>query len=304
MVDDGGTGSGRASVLTGGWTALPGERYALGEGGRLVLDAGGGTAVVMVDIPTGRLFTVEPRAELLRLDVPLGAVAPRADGPGWMAAAGTGIALLGADGVVEWLGRPEDGARAPMRMNDGVADPAGRFWAGSMATDESRGAGSLYRVDPDGSVHRVLDGLTVPNGPAFTPDGTTMYLAESADGLVHRAAVDPVTGELGPLELFAEVSGGNPDGMAVDVEGHLWSAVHGGGRVDRYAPDGTLVESLPVPARQPTSVCLTAEAPYRVFVTSAATGLDDPGPDDGAVLVAPTAVGGRPALPAAVGPRR
>jgi sugar lactone lactonase YvrE len=303
------SGDSGAAVVTGGWTAVPGERFQLGEGSRLV-PGPDGDRVVAVDIPTGRLLGVpldggEPRV-LARLDVPLGAVAPLAGGTGWLAAAGTGIAVLhedGGDGRVEWVDRPEDGARLAMRMNDGVADPAGRFWAGSMALDQSAdgaaGAGALYRVDPDGAVTRVLDGLTIPNGPAFSADGTVLYLAESTAGVIHRADVDPATGALGPLTEFARVPGGSPDGMTVDTEGCLWSAVHGGGRVDRYAPDGALLQSFRLPAAQPTSVCLTAAAPHRVVVTSAAEGLDRPGPDDGALLVAPVAVAGRPAAAAA-----
>ncbi|MCO1658679.1 SMP-30/gluconolactonase/LRE family protein [Pseudonocardia sp. S2-4] len=289
-------------MLAGGWTTLPGERFALGEGSRLV-PGPDGDRVVMVDIPTGRLLVTDPRQVLADLDVPLGAVAPLADGSGWLAAAGTGIAVLGADGAVEWVDRPEDGAPVAMRMNDGVADPSGRFWAGSMAADQSSGsgagAGSLYRVDPDGSVHRVLDGLTIPNGPAFSADGTLMYLAESTAGVIHRARVDPATGALGPLEEFARVGDGSPDGMTVDAEGCVWSAVHGGGRVDRYTAEGVLLESLRLPAAQPTSVCLTAEPPHAVLVTSAATGLPHPGDADGAVLVAPVRVAGRRADTAA-----
>jgi sugar lactone lactonase YvrE len=257
--------------------------------------------LVMVDIPTGRLLDAGTGAVLVELDEPLGAVAPLLGG-GWLAAVGPGFALLGADGGVEWLARPEDRSAVAMRMNDAVADSAGRFWAGSMAVaegaPEAEGAGSLYRVDPDGSVRVVLDGLTIPNGPAFSADGATMYLAESARGVIHRAAVDPAGGELGPLEVFARVEGGAPDGMTVDADGNLWSAVHGGGRLDRYRPDGTLIERIPVPAAQPTSICLTDRAPYRVLVTSATDGLSAPGPDDGAVLIAPVDVAGLPARPA------
>jgi sugar lactone lactonase YvrE len=282
-----------AGAVTGGWTARPGERYRLGEGSRLV-----DGRLVMVDIPSGRLLEAETGAVLAELDEPLGAVAPRAGG-GWLAAAGPGFALLSVDGGVEWLARPEDGAPVAMRMNDAVADPAGRFWAGSMAVAEggpgAEGAGSLYRLDPDGSVRTVLDGLTIPNGPAFSADGATMYLADSARGVIHRAAVDPATGELGPLAVFARVEGGAPDGMTVDADGNLWSAVHGGARLDRYRPDGTPIERIPLPATQPTSVCLTDRAPYRVLVTTASAGLDAPGPDDGAVLIASVAVAGLPA---------
>jgi sugar lactone lactonase YvrE len=287
-----------STAVIGPWTARAGERYRLGEGSRLV-----DGRLVMVDIPTGRLLEAQTGAVLVELDEPLGAVAPLVGG-GWLAAAGPGFAVLRA-GRVEWLARPEDVAPVAMRMNDAVADPAGRFWAGSMAAAEgsaaAEGAGSLYRVDPDGSVHAVLDGLTIPNGPAFDADGTTMYLAESTRGIINRATVDPATGELGPLEVFARVEGGAPDGMTVDADGVLWSAVHGGGRLDRYRPDGTVLERIPLPARQPTSVCLTAEPPYLAVVTSGTDGLADPGPDDGAVLVAPVTAAGRPAAVARAG---
>ncbi|HEX4249039.1 MAG TPA: SMP-30/gluconolactonase/LRE family protein [Pseudonocardia sp.] len=283
------------------WTALPGERFALGEGLR---DVGG--HLVCVDILSGRLLALPegldaPPHVLVELDVPLGAVAPLAGG-GWIAAAGTGIAVLPeSGGELTWLARPEDGAPHRMRMNDGVADPAGRFWAGSMAYDTAEGAGALYRVDTDGSAHRVVGELTVPNGPAFTPDGELMYLADSAAGVIYRFPVDPKTGALGRRTEFATLRVGSPDGMTVDAEGYLWSAVWGAGEVRRYSPAGALDRVLAVPAHQPTSVCLAAG---RLVVTSAAVGLVEPGPYDGAVLHTPVSVGGVPAAHATVGPRR
>ena len=253
----------------------------------------------MVDILAGRLLEV-PEAldaapvELARLADPLGAVAPLDDG-GWVAATGDGIAVLRLGAAPVWLGRPEAGAATPTRMNDGVADPHGRFWAGSMAYDESPGAGSLYRVDADGSVHRVLGGFTVPNGPAFTPDGRTMYLADSPLGLIRRYALDPASGALGEPEVFAKVDTGNPDGMVVDGEGYLWSAVWGGGELRRYAPDGALERVVQVPVRQPTCVCFHRGS---LVVTSARIGLPDPAPLDGAVLYTPVPF--PPPVPAAV----
>ncbi|HEY2204100.1 MAG TPA: SMP-30/gluconolactonase/LRE family protein [Pseudonocardia sp.] len=279
---------------TADWTALPGERFALGEGLRRV-----GGRTVMVDILSGRLLELpadlaSPPTVLLGLDGPLGAVAPLAGG-GWLAATGTGIAVLRPGQDPEWLARPDDGRSPAMRMNDGCADPHGRFWAGSMAWDAVDGAGTLYRVDPDGTVSRVLDGLTIPNGPAFTADGATMYLADSARGVIYRYPVDPATGALGERAEFARVGSGSPDGMTVDGEGHLWSAVWGGAEVRRYAPDGRLDRVLPVPAAQPTSVCLAGD---RLVVTSASTGLAAPGPLDGAVLHTSAPVTGVPAATA------
>ncbi|MBP5873414.1 SMP-30/gluconolactonase/LRE family protein [Streptomyces scabiei] len=273
--------------------------YELAEGGRW-FDG----RYVYVDILSGRLFelrddregrTDTAPAQLAHLDVPLGAVAPVHGRPGtWIAAAGTGIALLTPDGALEWLDRPEDRTPAPSRMNDGVADPAGRFWAGSMAYDATPGAGSLYRTDADGTVVRVLDGLTIANGPAFTADGTVMYLADTAVGTVLRCRVDPVSGDLrGAPETFAHLrkGEGSPDGMTVDEEGCLWVALWGAGTVRRYDPDGRLLHTLTLPAPHPTSVCLHPDG-GRLFVTTARYGVTNPTAASGAVLVLPVAVGG------------
>ncbi|GAA2932909.1 MULTISPECIES: SMP-30/gluconolactonase/LRE family protein [Streptomyces] len=264
--------------------------YELAEGGRWV-----DGRYVYVDILSGRLFELRDDdgpavRQLAALEVPLGAVAPVADRPGtWIAAAGTGIALLTPDGALEWLDRPEDRTPLPSRMNDGVADPAGRFWAGSMAYDGTHGAGSLYRTDPDGTVARVLDGLTIANGPAFAADGTTLYLADTAAGTILRCRIDLVSGDLsGGPEAFARLSEaeGSPDGMTVDDEGCLWVAMWGAGMVRRYHPDGRLLQTLTVPAPHPTSVCLHPGG-NRLFVTTARYGVTRPTPASGAVLSVP-----------------
>jgi sugar lactone lactonase YvrE len=293
-----------SEASTDAWTAVPGERFALGEGLRDV-----GDHLIMVDILTGRLLALPadlagPPRVLLELADPLGAVAPLAGG-GWVAATGTGIALIGAGagaaGEVHWLARPEDGAPHRMRMNDGVADPSGRFWAGSMAYDTAEGAGALYRVDVDGSVHRVVGELTVPNGPAFTPDGELMYLADSARGVIYRYPVDPRTGGLGRHTEFATVAGGSPDGMTVDAEGYLWSAIWGAGEIRRFSPTGSVDRVLAIPAGQPTSVCLSGG---RLVATSATVGLVEPAESDGAVQHIPVPVRGVPAARAGIAAAR
>ncbi|MFE6177167.1 SMP-30/gluconolactonase/LRE family protein [Streptomyces sp. NPDC056464] len=268
------------------------DRLELGEGIRWT-----GTDVVLVDILAGRLLSApqDPTAPLrsvAQLPVPLGAVAPLAGHHGtWIAAAGTGICLLHPDGTLDWLARPEDNAGTPMRMNDAVADPFGRFWAGSMAYDAEEDAGSLYRLDRDGTVVRVLEGITVPNGPAFTSDGGLMYLADSARGVVRRYSVDPVTAELGAPAEFVRLREGSPDGMAVDVEGAVWIAVWGTGTVRRYLPDGTLDRTLRLPARQPAGVCLAQDV---LHITTARVGLTAPGDADGALFTTRVDVPGTP----------
>lgn len=160
----------------------------------------------------------------------------------------------------------------------------------SMAYDGTHGAGSLYRTDPDGTVARVLDGLTIANGPAFTADGTTLYLADTAAGTILRCRIDLVSGDLsGGPEAFARLSEaeGSPDGMTVDDEGCLWVAMWGEtGTVRRYRPDGRLLQTLTVPAPHPTSVCLHPGG-NRLFVTTARYGVTRPTPASGAVLSVP-----------------
>ncbi len=271
------------------------DRLDLGEGGRWV-----DGRLVLVDILSGRLLTGaagDTLRRLARLPVPLGAVAPVHGAPGrWIAAAGTGFCLIEPDGRHEWLSRPEDGSPVSTRMNDGVADPAGRFWAGSMAYDEVSGAGSLYRVDPDGTTTRVLTGIAIANGPAFTPDGAVMYLADSARGVVRRYAVDPATGELGAAEPFLAFKDGEggPDGMTVDRDGGLWVALWGAGAVHRYRTDAVLDRVVRLPAVQPTSVCLGGPDGRLLHITSAALG-EPGGAADGALFTVPVEVPGPPA---------
>lgn len=272
--------------------------YELAEGARWA-----GDRLVFVDILSGRLLEAPDKPGAARvlaaLDEPLGCAAPVASNADqWIVGAGTGIAFLHRGGRLEWLDRPEDRTAVPSRMNDGCCDPHGRFWAGSMAYDETPGAGSLYRTDPDGTVTRVLDGLTIVNGPAFTADGATMYVNDTAEGRMYRCRIAVESGEITEQTLFAELAAGEgyPDGLIVDDAGCVWVALWDGSAVRRYNPDGSYVD-LRVPARRPTSACLTLSG--WLFVTTARVGLADAGPESGALLAA--AVGATAAPAAAFG---
>ncbi|MEV6012246.1 SMP-30/gluconolactonase/LRE family protein [Streptomyces sp. NPDC051976] len=276
--------------MSADWVPLAPDRYHLAEGARWHHGR-----LLFVDLLAGDLYTCGARPgdtpdRLLGLGVPLGAAEPLADGSGgWIVAAGTGIAAVGPDGRVHWLGRPEEHAATPMRMNDGACDPSGRFWAGSMAADGAPGAGSLYRVDPDGSVHRALTGLSVPNGPAFSPSGTVMYLADSGRGDILRYPLDAATGELGQPSVLVTVpiGQGRPDGMTVDDDGLLWVALWGAGQVRAYTDRGSLECTVPVPTPHVSSVAFGGG---RMFVTTARHRLSRPDVLAGAVLSRPCAV--------------
>ncbi len=279
------------------------DRLELGEGARWY-----DGQLYVVDLLAGRLLMGgsgdRPGLQLV-LDVgqPLAAAAQRRGHPGsWVLATGTGLAVVDGAGRLEWLGKPEEGNRASARMNDGSVDGRGRFWVGSKSDEV--GAGSLYRLGADGGIVRILDGLTIANGPAFSPDGRWMYLADSAAGSVDRFSIrdDGELGEREPFVRLAAASGppdgatGSPDGMTVDVEGHLWLAVWGGGAVHRYRPDGSLAAVLRVPATQPTSVCLGGPDGHRLFITSAHVGLSGPSPFDGALFSTIAPAPGQPAV--------
>lgn len=308
--------------MTTGSVAAPwSDRLELGEGARWL----GGDRVVLVDLLRGRLLAADASHASLRvlaeLDVPLGAVAPIQAAPAaeetlvpraWIAAAGTGIRILtqtptstlttDSSFAVDIPPRPSTSPipAAGIRVNDATADAAGRFWFGTMAYDATQDAGSLYRVDHDGSVTQVLDNISVPNGPAFSRDGATMYLADSARGLVSRYSLDPESGEAAESETFINFAdlgdgAGSPDGMTVDCEDGLWIACWGGAAVRRFLPDGTLDRVIELPAVQPASVCLGGPDGRLLHVTTARYGLDEPGEYDGAVLTVPVEVPGFPA---------
>jgi sugar lactone lactonase YvrE len=204
----------------------------------------------------------------------VGAVIPVAGDEGWVLAAGRGFVHLSPDGSLRPIATV---APAGMRMNDGACDPQGRLWAGALAEDFRPGAGGLYRLDRGGSVEQILDGLTISNGLGWSPDGTTMYLADSGPRVVHAFRFHPAAGAIsdGRILLHVPEAIGTPDGLTVDASGDIWVAIYGGGRVHRYSPDGSLQETLTVPAAQCTSCAFAGPELNRLYVTTATEGWSD-----------------------------
>ena len=257
------------------WTTAPG---LLSEGPRWHADA---QELLWVDIlganvHRGRLGVDGALASVrtTTLDRHVGAVAPATAG-GHVVAAGAGFVHIGEDGTVHDLAQPEAG-RTDVRMNDGACDRQGRFWAGTMAYDESPGAGALYRLELDGRCTTVLTGLTISNGIGWSPDGTTMYLADSGTGRVDAYDVD-AEGEISDRHpiIVVEEPGIAPDGLTVDDDGGIWVALWGGGAVHRYGPDGVLLTVVELPVDRPTSCAFGGPDRSTLFVTTARAGLDD-----------------------------
>ncbi len=222
-------------------------------------------------------------------------------GAGYLLAAGNGFRTLDVDGGGRDLAW--DAASPGTRMNDGACDPRGRFWAGTMPWDTTRtGAGTLYRLDLDGSVQAVRPGVTVSNGLAWNSDGTRMYYADSADSTVWLFDFDLDSGAISRRRAFATFADGVPDGLCRDDEDHVWVAVHGAGEVRRYAPDGSIVATVGTPgARQVTSCALGGADGQTLFVTTATIGQSAADliaqPDAGRIHAVRVPVPGPPATP-------
>ncbi len=169
------------------------------------------------------------------------------------------------------------GMAEDVRFNDGACDPAGRFWAGTVAADRRPGGGALYRLDPGGRITLVLDGVTESNGLGWSPDGGTMYYIDSGEPSprIRAFGFDAAAGSLGPSrDLLTVPAGlGIPDGLVVDAAGGLWVAFWGGSAVRRYSPDGELLAELPVPVSQPSCPAFGGAGLTDLYVTTAWEGM-------------------------------
>ena len=190
-----------------------------------------------------------------------------------MLAAGPGFLFIDDSGGVHELAQPE-ADRTDVRMNDGACDPQGRFWAGTMAYDESPGAGSLYRLELDGTCTTVLTGLTISNGIGWSPDASTMYLNDSGTGRVDAFHFSGATGAISERRTLVHIDepGVAPDGLTVDEDGAIWVALGaappstGTHPTDRSSPACRYRSSVPPPARSadPTGPPYSSPPPAQI----------------------------------------
>jgi sugar lactone lactonase YvrE len=227
------------------------------------------------------------------------------EGGGLVLACGAGFATLEADGSFSLIAEVEVDAPASF-LNDGRCDALGRFWAGSVGIaadgNAAAGSGGLHRLDADGSLSTVLDGLSLANGMDWSPDGRTFYLIDSLSGGIDAFDFDLEEGRLSGrrrvVELGLRSGEGFADGMCVDADGCLWTAIWGTGEVRRYTPDGALERTLALPVSQPTSCAFAGAALDVLVITSAWHRLDEgqraAQPHAGAIFCARPGVSGLP----------
>ncbi len=173
-------------------------------------------------------------------------------------------------GAMRLLVDPEPGVENH-RLNDGRADRRGRFWVGSMETEMREPAGSLYRIEPDLKVARMMARITIPNSIAFSPDDRTFYFADSPRRLIWAFDLDIADGAITRRRVFAELDGdvGGPDGSCVDAEGFLWSAQYRLARIVRYAPDGRVDRTIQLPTSNPTCCAFGGDKFDTLYITTA-----------------------------------
>ena len=211
--------------------------------------------------------------------------------------------------IEDWLELEPEGLGT--RLNDGRCDPSGRFWVGSMTDKGARnpGRGSLYRIDPDGTVEAFKTDIGVSNALAFSPDAMTMYYADTHQDVVWAYDYDAASGTPSRERVFLDFADlpGRPDGSCVDADGCYWIACVYGSAVLRFTPDGTVDRQVSLTAPKPTMPAFGGASMTTLFVTTIGGGgshdVDPAYPEAGGIFALETDIQGVPETPFGGGPQ-
>jgi sugar lactone lactonase YvrE len=233
------------------------------------------------DDRSGRLWWVDSRGPTVKSAAPgdsqplvhvlpdvVGSIA-FCDSGRMLAATKSGIQFLDpATGALRPMANPE--AHLPdNRFNDGRCDRQGRFWAGTMSDVRRDPVGTLYRIDPDFSATPLRNGIIIPNSLCWSPDGRTMYFADTNRNTIWCWDYDPHAGAATRERVFADTGAGRPDGSCIDADGCLWNAEYGAGRLVRYTPAGKVDRTIALPVANPTCCCFGGPGLDVMYVTTA-----------------------------------
>jgi len=230
-----------------------------------------------VDILAPALKQLDPASGAVKqnpLPEAMGSFAFR-EGGGLLAAMKSGIYLMDSSySLVEPLAAPEPHLPGN-RFNDGRCDRDGRFWSGTMMEAMREPVGSLYRIGTDRACVRQRTGITVPNSLAWSPDGRTMYFADSPRRIIWAFDYDRASGEPSNERVFVTTQAGFPDGSCVDADGCLWNAEYGGARVVRYTPAGKADRVIELAVKNPTCCAFGGRKLDVLYITTAAQRLNE-----------------------------
>ena len=219
----------------------------------------------------------------------IGAIAHTKDGH-YIAATQKGFARISLEGKYSPL---HSFLQDDMRMNDGKVDPAGRFWAGSMALSFEKDRGSLYVLETDNSYQKVLDNITLSNGMGWSPDARYFYYIDSIPGVLKRFDYDLDNGKISnPKNLITfDASTGVPDGMSVSSDGKIVVALWDGGRIEIYEPTGAKVSEIKLGVSRPTCCTFAGSNQDILIVSTASQGIDRAGEPLAGKILAVTGTG-------------
>ena len=292
-----------SSPVAAAWAGLPAltaerlgtARATLGEGPSWDAER---EALWWIDIQGRQLHRtgLDGTDRVVDVAQPLGCVVLRASG-GLMGATPDGFVAIDPETGACTLVAAVEADDPLTRMNDGKVDPAGQFWAGTMFDHEGPGGGALYRLDADLSVSQMLKPVSIANGLDWTDDGREMLYIDTSTQRVDRIEYDLETGDLGARRPWVTIpdGAGHPDGMTLDAEGCAWVAMWGGWCVVRFAPDGTPLSRIDVPASSTSSCTFGGPDMDQLFITTAQW--PDPAtaaPGAGGLYMARPGVRGRP----------
>jgi len=274
-------------------------RLAVGEG---PLWHPGEAKLYWLDIENGSIYRYDPQAgrhERVYKGEVIGGFTIQADGALLLFMDRGAIRIWDRGGIstiVEEM--PEE---RETRFNDVIADPEGRVFCGTMATEKRPGC--LYRLDRDGTLSRILDGIGISNGLGFSPDRKRLYYTDSAKGEIYVFDYERESGTISNKRVLIRIpaSEGEPDGLTVDAEGYIWSARWNGGRIVRYNPKGQEVLQVKLPAKKVS--CLTfGGKDYRdIYITTAGgDNRDEEGPGAGALFCVNLGIQGLAEFPSRV----
>lgn len=230
-----------------------------------------------VDADQKKLFCLDPeteRAETYDLPHYPGSYALRRDG-GLVMAYRNRLALLDMAAKEECIIETPGVDFASERFNDGICDRQGRFWIGTMDRKLKEPVGSLFRLDPDLSLHKMASGFICSNGIAFSPDDRILYHTDTGAGCIDAYDFDLASGNISNrrTQIRFNRDEGRPDGCTIDADGHLWVAAITAGKVVRVDPSGRVVGAIFLPTKRPTSTMFGGADLKTLFITSMRHGL-------------------------------
>ena len=227
-----------------------------------------------VDVTRPAIYAFEPgrgQVGIWPLPSQTGFIAPRQGGGLIAASRHEGIVSVDLERGAKLtpIAQPAIG-RPPGLYNDGKVDPKGRLWIGWL-TDSRLIPGAVFRLDPNGSTHIMIDDVVASNGMGWSPNGKIFYHTDSHIGVIWAYDFDLNSGTLGNRSRFLEldVKRETPDGLQVDSEGHVWTAIYRGGRLIHLSPDGSIVGEINFPARLTTSCAFGGRDLDTLYVTTA-----------------------------------